>query len=172
MHEAVYQISVFFMILFIVVFAFVTLGSKKSKDYEPIQKKGLRIRKYWFFVLVLILLIVSGFTLRELPYGIPADKTEPDIVVDAVAKQFVFELSEKEFKVGQTVQFNVTSGDVNHGFGLYDPDTKLVAQTQAMPDYTNTIYYTFDTPGTYQILCLEYCGLAHHIMISEITVTE
>jgi heme/copper-type cytochrome/quinol oxidase subunit 2 len=31
------------------------------------------------------------------------------------------------FQQGQTVDFAVTSRDVNHGFGLYSPDGKLVA---------------------------------------------
>jgi len=45
-----------------------------------------------------------------------------------------------------------------------------VAQTQAMPGYTNVLRHTFKDPGNYKILCLEYCGLVHHGMMSELTV--
>jgi cytochrome c oxidase subunit 2 len=47
-----------------------------------------------------------------------------------------------------------------------------VAQTQSMPGYTNVLRHTFDEPGTYKILCLEYCGLGHHEMSAEINVVK
>ena len=66
----------------------------------------------------------------------------------------------------------VTSADVNHGFGIYDADLRLVAQTQAMPGYTNRLRHTFAAEGTYRVLCMEYCGLVHHNMITEIKVVK
>ncbi len=65
----------------------------------------------------------------------------------------------------------MTSKDVNHGFAIYDQGLRLIAQTQAMPNYVNILRVTFPTPGTYRVLCLEFCGLAHHQMMSEIAVT-
>ena len=68
--------------------------------------------------------------------------------------------------------FNVTSGDVNHGLGVYDPSMRMVGQAQAMPGYVNRLAVTLDRPGTYKLLCMEYCGLVHHAMVSELTVGE
>jgi cytochrome c oxidase subunit 2 len=34
---------------------------------------------------------------------------------------------------GSTVEFRLTSLDVTHGFGLYDPNRQIIAQTEAMP---------------------------------------
>lgn len=68
--------------------------------------------------------------------------------------------------------FRGTRSDVNHGFGICDAAGTLVAQTQAMPGYVNRLTHVFAVPGTYQVLCLEYCGLVHHNMIAEINVTE
>ncbi len=62
------------------------------------------------------------------------------------------------------VEFRVTTLDVNHGFSLYAPDGHLVAQTQAMPGYVNRLRVMFDQPGTYTVLCLEFCGMSHHRM--------
>ena len=39
-----------------------------------------------------------------------------------------------------------------------------MAQTQAMPGYMNRLRVTFDQPGTYTVLCLEFCGMSHHRM--------
>ena len=81
-----------------------------------------------------------------------------------------WEISPNQAKAGTPVEFNVTSEDVNHGFALYAPDDRIVTQTQAMPGFTNRLRHTFTKPGTYRILCLEYCGLAHHNMVSEFEV--
>ena len=39
-----------------------------------------------------------------------------------------------------------------------------------MPGKTQTYVYTFKRPGTYKILCLEYCGLDHDRMQSHLRV--
>jgi cytochrome c oxidase subunit 2 len=65
----------------------------------------------------------------------------------------------------------VTSRDVNHGFGIYDASLKLLTQIQAMPGYVNKVHYTFTRPGKYRVMCMEYCGLIHHDMIAELTIT-
>ena len=57
------------------------------------------------------------------------------------------------------MRFDVTSIDVNHGFGLYDPDGHLIGSVQAMPGYHNQLDLTLDEPGVYRIRCLELCGL-------------
>jgi cytochrome c oxidase subunit 2 len=107
-------------------------------------------------------------------------------VIHVAARQFGFALSESpitnneewarragsppELPSGALIEFRVTSLDVNHGFGLYGPDGRLVAQTQAMPGYVNRLRVRLDRPRAYLILCLEYCGLAHHAMRAEVTV--
>jgi cytochrome c oxidase subunit 2 len=92
------------------------------------------------------------------------------IEVQAIGHQWYWELSRTEFPVGKQVEFQVGSADVNHGFAIYGPDMKIVTQTQAMPGVTNVLRYTFEQPGTYKILCLEYCGVAHHTMMTELHV--
>src|SRR5690606_16771887 len=129
--------------------------------------------KFYATTVITILVVAALGTLRQLPYDQPVygEAVEP-IIVDVKALQFGWDMSQTEFKVGEPVEFHVTSQDVTHGFGIYNEDKTLIAQTQAMPEYTNVVYITFDEPGTYEILCMEYCGLAHHLMIGEITVTE
>lgn len=165
--------TVFFVFLLALAFAFVYGESKHTSDYDSIQKKGYKIRKFYFLGLVAIMGFVTVITLGKLPYyssNVEAMGTSELKVVDVVGLQYNWDMSEESFTVGDNVQFNVTSADVTHGFGLYNEDLELVAQTQAMPEYTNSVYYTFDKPGTYKILCLEYCSIGHHVMIKEIVV--
>jgi cytochrome c oxidase subunit 2 len=91
-------------------------------------------------------------------------------VVTATGAQWAWTLSRDEVPLGKEVEFQITSSDVNHGFGIYDSQMRLLAQTQAMPGYVNRIRHTFNQPGTYQVLCLEYCGLVHHEMVARFVV--
>jgi len=163
--------SLIFMSIVVFVFAFVAMKSREKRDYEPIKKKWYKARTFYGSVLVIFMLAVTIYTLRDLPYNQPVygEGNEPT-VVEVEAFQFGWNMSQTEFSAGEPIEFEVTAADVTHGFGIYDEDMNLLAQTQAMPEYTNTVYITFDEPGTYEILCMEYCGLAHHIMIQEIVV--
>src|SRR5699024_7576885 len=145
----------------------------KKQEYTPIVKKWYKARSIYGVLLVVLMLVVTIYTLRDLPFNKPSHVAGADVIeVDVEAFQFGYELERNEFKVGDTVKFNVTTRDVTHGFGIYHPNMDLIAQTQAMPEYTNTIYVTFEDPGNYEVLCLEYCGLAHHLMTDVITVVE
>ncbi len=163
--------TLFFILLIAGVFLWVAIKSKDSQDYQPIIKKWYKARSIYGVLLVILMLVVTIYTLRELPFNEPSHVQSADIIeVDAEAFQFGFEMSQEEFSVGDTVKFNVTTRDVTHGFGIYNSEMDLIAQTQAMPDYENSFYLTFEKPGTYQVLCLEYCGLGHHLMKLEFEV--
>ena len=157
------------------VFAWVAMGANVAlADYGPVIASAYRLRT-WLFGLAIIVLIGANYdTLGKLPYvssiSAPssATATQP---VEAVAEQWSWSIKPDAFRVGETVEFHVTSKDVNHGFALYDPDMRIVAQTQAMPGYTNVLRYTFKEPGVYRVLCLEYCGVGHHEMTAEIKVS-
>lgn len=172
--EVVWGVSIVLMGTLAAVFAWVAIGADVAlADYGPVIASAYRLRT-WLFGLAVVVLIGANYdTLRKLPYvssiSAPASATGT-LPVEAVAEQWVWSIKPDAFRVGETVEFHVTSKDVNHGFALYGPDMRIVAQTQAMPGYTNVLHYTFREPGLYRVLCLEYCGLAHHEMTAEIKV--
>jgi cytochrome c oxidase subunit II len=172
--DVVWSISIVLMGALALVFIWVATGASVAiANYGPVIDSAYRWR-VWLFGLALVVLIGTNFkTVGELPYintlpQLPAAAVQPTQVV---AQQWNWTITPSTFKVGQTAEFYVTSKDVNHGFGLYDPEFRIVAEVQAMPGYTNVLRYTFKEPGTYQVLCLEYCGVAHHAMQAEIKVT-
>jgi cytochrome c oxidase subunit 2 len=121
-----------------------------------------------FWGLVLVGLVVTLATLRPWPYDVSA--AGDTVTVTATGSQWSWEIAPQEVPVGRPVVFKVTSNDVNHGFGVYDPDGTMLFQTQAMPGYVNQVSYTFTKPGKYRVFCMEYCGLVHHDMLDEINV--
>lgn len=165
------------MILVAIGFTFVALHSgRRANDYTPLQIRAYRIRTKLFWVLVLVLGPAMLYNLRDLPYSASHARTNasgvPILVIEAKGHQWRWELSRDHVAVDQPVEFRVTSADINHGFAIYDTEMHLVAQTQAMPGYTNKLNHTFKKKGTYKILCLEYCGIAHHDMMTEIKVGD
>ncbi len=175
LHESVWLVSLTLMGLILAVFLFVFSQSHvREIDYTPLQKRAYRLRARLFWALVVTLGPAMVYNLIDLPYGAARANARVDNVqtIDAVGYQWRWELSRNEVTVGEPVVFRVTSADVNHGFGIYDTNLKLVAQAQAMPGYTNTLHHTFDTEGTYRVLCMEYCGIVHHNMIAEIKVVR
>lgn len=174
-HDSVWLISISLMGLLLAVFAFVYFRSHtRLEDYKPLQTRAYRLRTSAFWVLALTMGPTLIYTLLDLPYDTSrgASAQAAPQVINAIGYQWRWELSRNEVAVGQPVEFHVTAADVNHGFGIYDTELRLVAQAQAMPGYTNIVRHTFDTEGTYRILCMEYCGLAHHNMVAEIKVVK
>lgn len=160
----------------LVAFAFIKVAASaggKAMEYPPIQQKSNRGRTLVFGLIVVAGIVITLATTTDLPYrathggGGPVDK-----VVEVEAYQWYWQLSTDYAQENETVVFNVTSGDVNHGLGVYDEDMKLVGQTQAMPGYTNSLELSFDKPGTYRLMCMEYCGEAHHAMTSQFSVVS
>lgn len=125
----------------------------------------------WLFGGLLVVLVVGSFvTLRNFP--IPPQNKPLNIrqVVDVVGAQWSWQITPDTVQAGSPVEFRVTSKDVNHGFAVYAPDGRIVTQVQAMPGYTNKLVHTFTQPGTYLVQCLEYCGMGHVPMQSQIKV--
>lgn len=155
------------------VYLFVFLQSTQTSDTHVVKAKLYGIRPWWFALLVALIVVALATTLSRMPYADTHGRANsaPDLVVEVTAHQWEWVLSRNEVPVGKDVAFRVNSEDVNHDFALYDEQNRLVLQTQAMPGYTNIIRHTFESPGTYRIRCLEYCGLEHHAMLSNLIVT-
>ena len=154
------------------VFIAVALNAgKEAVDYAPVQSKAFGVRRWLFWLLLLGGVLTTVITTQDLPYAATRGQTaDADVVIDVNGRQWFWEMSATEVSAGDTVLFNLTASDVNHGFGVYDPNMVMLGQTQAMPGYTNSLKLTLTEPGAYRLLCLEYCGLAHHGMIGELTV--
>ncbi len=155
---------------FAAVFIAVALGARRNVPYEAVLPKAGAIRRRWFWALVVLGVVVAGGTLPLMPYPRAQAKPTDAQVVTVIGKQWGWNLSAAEVKAGAPVEFRVTSSDVNHGFAIYDSKLRVVAQTQAMPGYINRLRHIFAAPGTYKIMCLEYCGLIHHDMTATIVV--
>ena len=150
-------------------FAYVVRGAGEARAYAEVQPRAYRFRSRLFWGLLALGGVVASLTLGSLPYGSEATGRAAT-VVEVTGGQWYWEMSAKEVPVNRPVRFRVKSRDVNHGFAIYDPERRILAQVQVMPGYENELTVEFPTPGTHQILCLEYCGAAHHGMVASFDV--
>lgn len=170
MQETVWLVTVALMAGATGVFIWIaTTAENGVEDYGPMVASLYRLRP-WLFGIAAIVLIVSNYkALTALPY-VSRPGVGPVQPVEVLGEQWSWTIKPSEVVAGRPVEFHVTSKDVNHGFAIYNQGLQIVAQTQAMPRYVNVLRYTFDEPGIYRIMCLEYCGSNHHEMQAEITV--
>jgi len=117
----------------------------------------------WLVIVVLTLFALLLATIFYVPYGATAGANSQFVRV--TGRQFAWQLDAPDrLVVGKPVVFYTKSVDVAHGFGVYNPDDKLIFQAQVVPQKTQKIVHTFTQPGTYTVHCLEFCGAGHHLM--------
>lgn len=155
--------------------AFVAVGARRyvADGNAPVY----RIRKYYAAALVAVLAGALVWTLPYTPYNAYAAE-EPAMRVQVTGRMWSWQMrpvggeasAPLVLPVRKPIEFVVTSGDVTHAFAVYDDDGRIVGQTQAMPGYENRLRLSFDRPGRYHVLCLEYCGVVHQAMITEFSV--
>jgi cytochrome c oxidase subunit 2 len=114
-----------------------------------------------------ILLALLFATIFFTPYGASSGRHTQTVNVNG--HQFFWDIRPRTVKAGRPVEFVLRSADVNHGFGVYRGD-ELVFQVQVVPDRKTTYVHTFRRPGVYRVLCIEFCGLDHHLMEATFTV--
>lgn len=71
-------------------------------------------------------------------------------------------------KAGQKYRIWISSADALHGFSLVGKGQNI--NLEIAPNHAYGATFTPDSPGTYLIVCNEYCGLGHHLMKGRITV--
>lgn len=157
-----------------------------------------RFEKLWiglslFLIAAFIGIVLFGFTVMNLKVpGVEGGKqVDPTTVVSAegFSNPGVRKVSEDHYEVYMLAQkflfrpgsprplvlpadtritFHMTSPDVIHGLEI--PGTNL--NSMAIPGQVATFSTIFPEPGSYGMICHEYCGAAHHNMQGEIQVVS
>jgi cytochrome c oxidase subunit II len=88
-------------------------------------------------------------------------------VIEVVAKKFTFEPAKVEVTEGERIRLMVRSEDGVHGIEI-----KKVKVNKIVPRGGTPIEIDFvaPAPGTYEVLCSEYCGDGHEAMTGMLVV--
>lgn len=126
---------------------------------------GVKPVLFFSFVAFLTVLGVSLHlvTMKTIPWVEPdlhRAKVQPDKVFAIKVENHEFFLPSETLvvTVGEKVRFDVTSGDLTYGFGVFRPDNTMVFQMQVVPGHENDVLWEFVKPGLYTIRSTEYSG--------------
>ncbi len=71
-----------------------------------------------------------------------------------------------QLEKGKTYRLHVSSMDILHGFSLQPINMNFMA----LPGYSYVLTLTPTTTGEFHIVCNEYCGFGHHMMVGKMYV--
>lgn len=146
----------------VVMLALALAGAGRPLEQSTVTARGYALRRWLFAAIFIGAVVAFVLTIPRLPYP-QASELSGGRHFTIVAQQYSFVLPDR-VPLNAPIVFDVTSRDVNHGFGIYDPSGRIVGQVQAMPDYVNHLPFRFIRPGRYTVRCLEFCGIAHAAM--------
>jgi len=63
---------------------------------------------------------------------------------------------------------HLSSVDVNHGFSLYPLNVNI----QVVPGYDYGLRVTPTEAGDFRVVCNEFCGIGHHLMVGRVIVVD
>jgi cytochrome c oxidase subunit II len=71
-----------------------------------------------------------------------------------------------KLRAGETYRIHLSALDLQHGFSLQP----LNMNFRAIPGYDYVLTMTPQEPGEYTIVCNEFCGVGHHLMVGKLIV--
>jgi cytochrome c oxidase subunit 2 len=105
------------------------------------------------------------------PWGLPEEERIRELApgrYEAYVLGQMWQFTPREIRVpsGSSVTFYLTSKDITHGFKISNTNINMMV----VPGEVSRLTATFDEPGTYNIICHEYCGALHHTMMGQVIV--
>ena len=170
--DAVWLMTLAGVGLVALAFVYVIIQSGKPADSAQVQKSAYAIRRWWFLVLAVFGIGVTYAQLEAFPHrqSTCAVAHGPDRHGGGAPVVLGFDTQSGAGRDSGGVPGDQCGCQSRLRDLQCRPAGCLETQTQAMPGVTNRLVHTFTEPGKYRILCLEYCGLAHHGMMAELEV--
>jgi cytochrome c oxidase subunit II len=73
-----------------------------------------------------------------------------------------------QLEAGVKYTLHLSSADVNHGFNLHPFNVNF----QVVPGYDYGLDITPSEAGEFRIVCNEFCGIGHHMMVGRVIVVD
>jgi cytochrome c oxidase subunit 2 len=133
---------------------------------RELLKANIHVRSA-FLVISTVIVAALGSNARAQD---PATQDADVRVFEVIARRFEFEPATIEVTEGEKVRLLVRSADGPHGVEIKQFKVKKAVPRAKPGDSPVTIDFVASTPGTFPILCSEYCGTGHKDMTGTLTV--
>jgi cytochrome c oxidase subunit II len=117
-----------------------------------------------------ILLLTASASTSGLRQGAAAPPAAEPKTFEVIARRFTFEPATIEVTEGDRVRLIVRSADGPHGVEIKKFSVKKAVPRAKPGDSPITIEFVASAPGTFPILCSEYCGSGHKEMTGTLVV--
>src|SRR5258708_33680170 len=136
----------------------------KSKNSMLLEREPMNQKKRILLTGVLLAsAVVSGLLIYTRANAVPVER-----VIHITAKNFQFSPDSITLKKGETVVFEISSGDRKHGFSLRG----FGVRTDVLPGKVSRIRLTPDKTGKFTFSCDVFCGDGHEERTGTVIVTE
>ncbi len=144
-----------------------TVNRSFTEDRDRLLELGWMIIP---FVLTLIF-FAWGAVMFMHHKTVPANATR----IEAIGRQWMWkfqhpggqsEINDLHVPTGEPILINMISQDVIHS--LYIPALRI--QMETLPGRYTQLWFNADRPGTYRLLCSEFCGTDHSVMDGLLTI--
>jgi cytochrome c oxidase subunit 2 len=165
--------------LLVIVFGYLLyfIFKYRRRPEQPDDALGLQIHdnhklEFWWTLLPALFIVALAIISVKLFFQIePVNAQGNTLVVEALGHQWFYtfrypgvngEVDQMHLPVGQPVTLHVSAYDVIHSFWV--PDMRLKADM--VPGLVNTLVFTPNRVGKYELVCTEFCGTLHGDMRS------
>jgi cytochrome c oxidase subunit 2 len=106
-------------------------------------------------------------------YKVADDRGIPIVQPPAGADAYLTAMTFSWFPIlqlvrGQRYRLHISALDTNHGFSLYPMNVNF----QIVPGYDYALEVTPTASGDFRIICNEFCGIGHHMMVGRVIVVD
>ncbi len=168
-----FAVLLFLLITFLLVYF--TVRYRRSRNPRPAEvpvNPWLELAWIALPTLLVLTMFFYGLTGFKFLRNPPADS----LVVKVIARQWSWRFEyDNGFKtdklivpVDKPIRVQIASEDVIHSF--FVPAFRI--KQDAVPGLSTQAWFTVNVPGSYDILCAEYCGLLHSQMRSAVVAVS
>jgi cytochrome c oxidase subunit 2 len=164
-----FSVLLFLLVVFLLVYF--TIRYRRSRHPVPEEVPDNHwLHLAWIVLPTLLVLTMFfyGLTAFQFLRKAPAGAMEVKVYARQWSWRFEyangFETDKLIVPVGRPIQVRIVSEDVIHSF--FVPAFRI--KQDAVPGLTTQAWFTVDVPGSYDVLCAEYCGLLHSQMRSTV----
>ena len=146
-----------------------------GKPGDPVARVETPVKIEIGLLAGLIVLFLGWWVVGARQYGRLQNAPDDALEVWVVAKQWMWKFTDADghesetrlvVPAGRPVKLVMTSRDVIHSFFVPAFRVKM----DVIPGRYTTVWFEAKAPGTYPILCTEYCGAEHSLMRGEVVV--
>jgi cytochrome c oxidase subunit 2 len=179
LYEIVFAVAVIVFVLVegLILFAAVRYRRRKGDESLPPQIHGNNVLEVIWTAIPMVVVAGLFFLSWQTLNSVDAVSASPQLKISVTGFQWQWQFQypsegvtvvglpgqapEMVVPVGETVQLDLQSRDVIHGF--YVP--AFLFKRDVIPGKTNVFDFKVDQPGTYSGQCTQFCGLLHWDMV-------